>query len=101
MAGWDIDHAITAKREGRLGLMWAYGASTVLGLAVLIVLPAGWTGVGLILVGLLIGVSVLIEYYKPNKVHEWLERCVWGVGNGSEYRTVGESMRELEVAIQG
>ena len=35
-------------------------------------------------------------------MQEWLERCVWGLGgDAAKYRNVEESMKQLEVAVEG
>lgn len=98
MAWWDSKQAFQNYREGNKGVALAYGASAILGLAAAVALLIGWTGVGLVLVGLLIAVAVLIEYIKDNKVQDWLERCVWGKG-GPHYKTTEEEMAELKLAI--
>lgn len=98
MAWWDFLKAVDAKHEKQYSLMWAYGGSAVLGLAAAAALLAGWTGVGLILVALLIAVAVFIEYFKDNKIQDWLERCVWGHGPAPRYRDVKEEMEQLRIA---
>lgn len=101
MAYLDWDLAQTAKAEGQAGLSRAYLASSALGVGATVALFLGWTGVGLVLIGLVIAVSVLIEFFKDNKVQDWLERCVWGQGPGAQYSSVDMSMRELDKAVQG
>lgn len=97
MAWWDGKQALQNYREGNKGVALAYGASAILGLGAAAALLIGWTGVGLILVGLLIAVAVLIEYIKDNKIQDWLERCVWGKG-GAHYKTAEEEMAQLKLA---
>lgn len=99
MAWLDLQKADEAKREGQLGLVWAYRASAGLGVLAAIALLAGWTGIGLILVGLLIAVALIIEYFKDNKLQDWLERCQWGKGPGARYKTVEEELSEFKKAI--
>lgn len=101
MAWWDGESAFENYRGGNTGLAIAYGSSAVLGLAATGALLLGWTGVGLILIGLLIGVTIVIEHFKDNDVQEWLERCVWGKGDAPKYATADDAMRELELATGG
>lgn len=101
MAYWDLKASDAAETEGQYGLARMYTASAALGVGAALALMFGWTGVGLILVGLLISVTVLIEFFKDNKVQDWLERCAWGKGPGQRYPTVEVSMRELDLALQG
>lgn len=98
MAGCDVARMVEARQEKQYGLMVAYGASAALGVVAAVALLLGATGVGLVLVGLLIVVTVLIEYFKDNKVQDWLERCVWGHGPAARYSSAEEEMTQLRTA---
>ncbi|WP_227814949.1 T6SS effector BTH_I2691 family protein [Nitrogeniibacter aestuarii] len=101
MVGWDFAASVKAGTEGQVGLARAYAASGALGFVTIFVFLAGATGIGLLLVGAIMALSIWIEYTKDNKVQDWMERCVWGRGLEQRYATVKESMRELDVALQG
>lgn len=101
MAAMDGTQAWNHLKEGRLGLAGLYGASALLGVAAAAAFLLGSTGIGLVLVGLAILVAVFIEYFKDNKVQDWLERCVWGKGPDPRYETFEEEMKELKAATQG
>ena len=58
----------------------------------------GATGIGLVLVGVLIALALVIEYVKDNKVQDWLERCVWGHGPAARYSSAEEEMTQLRTA---
>ncbi|MFN4266969.1 MAG: T6SS effector BTH_I2691 family protein [Aquabacterium sp.] len=105
MAAMDVNQAISMFSEKRYGLGIAYvfsagfgiGAAWFLGFSSL----AAATGIGLILVVLAIGVALLIEFFKDNKVQDWLERCIWGKGPDPQFKTLEDEMQELKVATAG
>lgn len=101
MAFFDFKQAWTNKQEGNYGAGIAYLASGLFGVGAAVCLFIGWTGIGLILVALLLAVAVLIEYIKDNKVQEWLKRCIWGKLVGERYATLDLELRELKVATAG
>lgn len=105
MAAMDVNQAISMFSEKRYGLGIAYvfsagfgiGAAWFLGFSSL----AAATGIGLILVVLAIGVALLIEFFKDNKVQDWLERCIWGKGPDPQFKTLEDEMQELKAATAG
>jgi hypothetical protein len=99
MAWWDLKKSEEAAADGQHGLKWAYRVSAGVGVAAAVMLLVGWTGVGLVLVVLLIGITLLIEYFKDNKIQDWLERCVWGMGPAARYPTLEEEQRQLKLAV--
>lgn len=99
MACWDIKQGVDQIRVKKLGVGAAYIASAALGVGAAFALYASATGIGLVLVLALIGVAVLIEYIKDNKVQAWLERCVWGHGPAPRYTDEKEEMTQLQVAF--
>ena len=98
MAAWDAKQAVTNMNEGNRGAGIAYAVSAAVGLGVAGCLLVGWTGIGLILVLLLMAVAVLIEYIKDNKMQEWLKRCVWGKLTTERYPDAEVEIRELRLA---
>jgi len=104
VAYWDGKAGIKARGEKNHGLAALYFASAGLGVgAAGLLLLAGtvaWAGpVALILIGLLIAVAVLIEYFKDNKIQEWLKRSWWGNGPDAKYADVNIEMSELKAAL--
>jgi hypothetical protein len=85
MAVLDGAQGYTAYKEHASGLVVvAYIGSAVVGASLsLAIFAAGYLGAAAIpiigvLVLLLIGISILIEYIKDNPVQGWLKRCPWG-----------------------
>ena len=101
MAAFDIKQSATNFSEGNRGAGIAYAFSGALGIGAAFCLFFAWTGIGLILVALLLAVAVLIEYIRDNKVQEWLKRCVWGKLVGERYPTLDLEISELKVATAG
>ena len=99
MAAWDVNQAVSNFKENNSGVGWAYLGSALFGVGAAIFLLIGWTGVGLILIALLMAVAVLIEYIKDNKVQDWLERCHWG--KLQHYPDLQTELRELKLATAG
>ena len=104
VAYWDYQNYERTKAEGQVGMAVLYLSSAVLGFsAASFLLLTGffaWAGpLALILVGLLIAVAVLIEYFKDNKIQEWLKRCWWGNGPDAQYPDVETEMKQLERAV--
>jgi hypothetical protein len=89
-----------AFQKDRWGLGAAYILSGVVGVgsAVLIVWSglAIATGIGIVLVILAVGLSVLISILKDNPVQEWLENCAFGAHT---YKNLSREMNALQVAI--
>jgi hypothetical protein len=101
MAGFDIYQGISNWREGNRGVGVLYGISGMAGLAAAVFLAAGATGVGLVLVLILVAVGFLIESMKDNKVQDWLERCIWGTALSNRYQNSFDEMAELKSALAG
>lgn len=98
MAAMDAKQVQEARAAGQTGMAWLYGTSAVAGVLAAAAFAFGWTGFGLILVGVLMIIALCIEYFKDNKVQDWLERCVWGKGPDTPYKTFEEEMTELKAA---
>lgn len=98
MAGWDFIKGIDSAIKGQFGMMALYFASSGLGfyigyLAVAGLIPfAGW-----IAILALIGITLLIELFKDNKVQEWLENGYWG---RKQYKTADDELKQLEMAVR-
>lgn len=104
VAYWDGKQAWKAKQEGRIGLAVLYGVSAGLGFGaawlMFFAASISWAGpVAWIMIGLLIAVAVLIEFFKDNKIQEWLKRCWWGNGPDAKYPDVETEMAQLKQAL--
>ncbi|MGL6013533.1 MAG: hypothetical protein ACRC0J_18830, partial [Shewanella oncorhynchi] len=98
MAGWDAVKAIEAFQKNQFGMMTLYALSSGLGfyigyLAVMGAIPfVGW-----IAILALIGIAVLIELFKDNKVQDWLANGYWGK---KTYSNADEELKQLQLAVQ-
>ena len=104
MAWWDGKQAYASYRSGNLGMAALYLGSTLLGGgAAVLLLFAGsvaWAGpLALVLVALLMGIAVLIELFKDNKVQEWLKRCWWGNGPDAKYPNLETELAQIKLAL--
>lgn len=99
MAFWDGKSAINSFQSGKIGLGLLYAASAGLGVYIAALAFAGSLPfIGWIAIIALIGVTLLIELFKDNKIQAWLERGYWG---GQVYRTPEEEQKQLELAMAG
>ena len=106
VAYWDGKQGFKALGEGKTGLGVLYLSSAVLGLGaaglmfVASFFSIAWAGpVAWILIALLIAVAVLIEFFKDNKIQEWLKRCWWGNGPDARYPDVETELAQLKQAL--
>lgn len=99
MAWLDWQKGDEAAAEGQHGLKWVYRASAAVGVLAAAAILFGWTGIGLLLFGILIAVTLVIELFKDNKLQDWLERCVWGKGPAPRYASGEEEIAELKRAL--
>lgn len=110
MAVWDGWRGWQEIQEGS-GVGWLYIGSAAGSLAAAVMFT-GWaatilgiglaTGIGIILVVLLIAISVLIEIFKDNKLQDWLERCHFGTfAHGDRYQDPELEIEELNIALEG
>jgi acid stress-induced BolA-like protein IbaG/YrbA len=106
VAGLDAMKAREAKAEKQLGLAWLYGSSAVVGVGLTVAIAGaallGAAAVPIIgiLILLLIGISILIEYVKDNPVQDWLERCPWGVLTAQRYPDLTTEQAQLMNALK-
>lgn len=106
VAALDGYKAYTERREGADGLLVAsYATSALVGaglsvaLAYAALLGAAAIPVIGILVALLIGIGILIEYLKDNPTQDWLERCPWGVLKDQRYPDMATEQAQLKQAL--
>jgi hypothetical protein len=103
----DLYQAYGAYKEKQLGMTVLYlgAAVTGVGLAVALAYPAMLGAAAVPVIGLLIvaviGISILIEYFKDNKMQDWLERCYWGVLPGERYNNERYEQAAFHAAIKG
>ena len=99
MAGFDL-HQGFVEGQGNRWRSAGYFAVGFLGLAVIVALGMSAVGVGIVLAVVLIAASVLLDYFKPDKMQLWLERCFgWGRLAEQRYRDERTEKRELELAL--
>lgn len=92
-----------AKNNHGMARLYRYSAATgtLLGLALYFSGALSFLAVPVIglLVGLLIGITIIIELQKNNPLQDWLERCAWGNLKNEHYKTAEESSRQLKIAL--
>jgi len=106
VAGLDLYKAFTERREGADGwVVVTYALSAVVGvglsvaLAYAALLGAAAIPVIGILVVLLVGIGIVLEYIKDNPTQDWLERCPWGVLKEQRYPDMATEQAQLKQAL--
>jgi hypothetical protein len=107
VAGFDLYKAYKESTEDADGLLVAsYLGSAVTGAALSIVLVkmAFFGAIAIPLLGLLIillvGIGIFIEFIKDNPVQDWLERCPWGVLKNQRYPDIATEQSQLTQALK-
>ncbi|MBP4049142.1 hypothetical protein J9978_06465 [Chromobacterium violaceum] len=97
MAYFDYQNAKKAFHRKDWGMTVLYGASSFVGALVAAMAFGGWVPFwGWLAIIALIGITLLIELYKDNKIKNWLENGYWGV---RMYKTPEEEQKQLELAL--
>lgn len=100
IAGFDVHQGFVEASQGNRWRSAGYFAVGLLGLSVIVAIGMSATGVGIILAVVLITASVLLDYFKPDKMQLWLERCYeWGRLGDQRYRNERIEKMELELAL--
>lgn len=102
VAGLDARKAYIEAKENASGLViGAYVGSAVVGFALSAALLFGASIpiIGLLVV-LLIGIGILIEYIKDNPLQDWLERCPWGILSAQRYPDMATEQAQLAQALK-
>lgn len=100
MAGFDVHQGFVEFDQGSRLRAVGYWVVGGLGLAVVIALAAGTAGVAAVFFVMLIAASMLLDYFKPNKMQLWLERCFeWGRLDSQRYRDERTERKELDLAF--
>jgi hypothetical protein len=101
----DVNKAVEARREGNKGLAILYYSSAAVGAGLSVALFATqWLAalavpiIG-VLVLLIVGIGIWIEYVKDNPVQDWLERCPWGVIEAERYPNLATLQDQLNKAL--
>ena len=101
MAGLDFRKFLEAVREDRPGLAFVYLGSALAGLGLTIAI---WASVSIPIIGwliaILIGLALLIEYFKDNPVQDWLERTLWGILVDQRYPDFETEQAQLKLATK-
>ncbi|CAB3649695.1 T6SS effector BTH_I2691 family protein [Achromobacter pestifer] len=94
---------ITVERNGLMGGL--YIASGIFSLVLIAAFAMSSTIVGIVFAVALIIVAILIEYFKDDKIKEWLKRCLWGKFQGQSgtdyYYGLQDEMNNLRLALGG
>ncbi|MEN1943493.1 T6SS effector BTH_I2691 family protein [Luteimonas sp. MJ293] len=100
MAGLDTHRGFIEASQGNRWRSAGYFAVGFMGVMAVAALWFGATGVGLIVVVVLIAASLLLDYFKPDNMQLWLERCYeWGRLVEQRYRDERTEKRELDLAL--
>ncbi|MCD7099527.1 hypothetical protein [Stenotrophomonas sp. MMGLT7] len=63
---------------------------------------AAATGVGIVLVALVVVIAVFIGIFKDNKLQDWMERCYFGKFPARDrYSDSEKELKELDLALEG
>lgn len=109
MVVWDTSRGVQEIEEGN-AVGWLYFGSAVTSFGAVVAFStlgpllfgAAATGVGIVLVVLVIVIAVLIEVFKDNKMQDWLKRCYFGAfAPDDRYQDSELEMRELRIAAAG
>ncbi|MBI5926452.1 MAG: hypothetical protein HY836_12755 [Aquabacterium sp.] len=112
VAGLDVLKGKESAQEGQTGLMWLYYSTAFVGTSLsLVLLAATFPAVSAILgaalvplvailVALLIGISLWIEFVKDNAIQNWLERSIWGILPQQRYPDYETEQKELRLALK-
>lgn len=98
----DLWQAYSAAKEGQYFMMTLYilgaaaGAGLAVALAIGVAVPLiGWLFVAVVSIGL------MIEYFKDNKLEDWLERCPWGILPKERYPNEQVEQAAFQAALKG
>ena len=101
----DVRMAGEARREGSKGLAVLYYSSAAVGAGLSVALFATqWLAalavpiIG-VLVLLIVGIGIWIEYVKDNPLQDWLERCPWGINEAERYADLATLQDQLNKAL--
>ena len=101
----DVRKAGEARREGSKGLAVLYYSSAAVGAGLSVALFATqWLAalavpiIG-VLVLLIVGIGIWIEYVKDNPLQDWLERCPWGINEAERYADLATLQDQLNKAL--
>ena len=96
----DLRKYSEAQKENQQGLAWLYMGSAIVGasLSYFIFIGAAIPLIG-ILVAIIVGISLLIEYIKDNPVQDWLERTQWGILPAQRYADFETEQAQLQKAL--
>jgi hypothetical protein len=103
MAVLDAQRAYQEGQAGHKGGAIAYTVSALLGGMATTILLFGWTGWGLLVVGVMFVWAFVMTFLVNNKIQDWLELCYWGKTNnpGKRYQAMEVEMQQLETATKG
>lgn len=92
------------NEKAGLGLITAYSASAFFGgvLSLLMACAPGALTIPIVglLIFLIIGIGIAIEFMKDNPIQDWLERCPWGVLPNQRYPSMEIEQEQLKLACK-
>lgn len=87
------------KQDYGLAVAYFVSGSAAMGLALYSFFAASFGPIGWVLLGLVLLITLYIEAQKDNKLHEWLSRCHFGMGN-DKYQDQAQQLKEYQRTVQ-
>lgn len=99
----DLFDAKQSYAEGNVPLLGLQVISGLVGIGMGYALLKGLSifGIyGLIIAGIMIGISILIAKYKDNALQDWVERSSFGILKDKRYISLSETKSQFETALK-
>ncbi|RKG33231.1 T6SS effector BTH_I2691 family protein [Acinetobacter tianfuensis] len=99
----DLLDSANSRAEGNRTLMNMQFLNGVLGIGLGVALLRGLTifGVyGLIIAGVMIGLSIMIAKYKDNALQDWVERSAFGTLKNDRYKTLDQLKSQFDISLK-
>lgn len=100
MAVLDFHEGWTEFQRGNRARAAGYVVLGGMGLAFLGAMTASTFGIGLVLFLAILALSLLLDYFKPDDMQLWLERCIWGSLEEERYENARIERKELQQALR-
>ena len=106
LAGFDLRKAVESRKESQSGMAYLYvlsaGFGVTLSVALMCVGLLGAAAIPVIgiLIAIVVGIAIAIEYNKDNPIQDWLERCPWGIIPADRYPDFATQHAELTKAMK-
>lgn len=99
----DLFDAKDSYAEGNYPLLALQVVSGIVGIGLGFALLKGLTifGIyGLIIAGIMIGLSILIAKYKDNALQDWVERSSFGTLSSERYKSLDEMKSQFDISLK-